>query len=139
MLAAIAVLAWIVLAALNEPDVAEAGVTVEDVAARPDELAGERVTVAGEIANFIVPGEAFPLGEGLEQAVLVLPAEGTAVPTTSEDEVVQVTGTVRSFDPGELGNETAVNLGDDVFDAFDDRPVIVATAIDVIPIDDDGG
>lgn len=136
VLAAIGVLAWIVLAARDEP-VPESGVTVEDVVARPDQLAGERVTVAGEIANFIVPGQAFPLGEGLEQAVLVLPAEGTQVPDTSEDDVVQVTGTVRSFDPGELGNETAVNLGSGVFDAFDDRAVIVATSIDVIPTDDD--
>jgi hypothetical protein len=136
VLAAVAVLAWILLSALG-PDVPEEGVTVEDVVARPDALAGERVTVPGEIANFVVPGEAFPLGEGLEQAVLVLPAEGTRVPTTSEDEVVQVTGTVRSFDLGELSNETAVNLGQGAFDAFDDRPVIVATAIDVIPTDDD--
>ena len=96
------------------------------------------MTVSGELAEYVIPGRAFPLGEGFAGPVLVVPANGTRVPPLGEDDVAQVTGTVHArFEPGELEEETDVDVEADVFDTFDGRPVIVATSIDRIPTDQD--
>ena len=134
----VAVAAWIVLAALDDSAGPERGVTLEQVADEPDELEGRSVTVSGELAEFVVPGRAFPLGEGFTDTVLVVPATETQVPPLEEDDVLQVTGVVHArFEPAELDGETDLEVEDEIFDPFDGRPVIVATSITEIPTDED--
>ncbi len=129
---------WVVLAALDDSAGPERGVTLEQVADEPDELEGRSVTVSGELAEFVVPGRAFPLGEGFADTVLVVPATGTQVPPLEEDDVLQVTGTVHArFEPAELDDETDLAVEDEIFDPFDGRPVIVATSMTEIPTDED--
>lgn len=134
----IAIAVWIVLAALDDSEGRELGVTLEQVADEPGELEGRSVTVSGELAEYVIPGRAFPLGEGYTGPVLVVPANGTRVPPLGEDDVAQVTGTVHPrFESGELAEETDVDVEADAFDLFDGRPVIVATSIARIPTDQD--
>lgn len=129
---------WIVLAVLDDSAGPERGVTLEQVADEPDELEGRSVTVSGELAEFLVPGRALPLGEGFTDTVLVVPASGTQVPPLEDDDVLQVTGVVHArFEPAELDDETDLAVEDEIFDPFDGRPVIVATSITEIPTDED--
>lgn len=134
----ILVAVWIVLAAFDDSAGPQQGVTLEQVTDEPDELEGRSVTVSGELAEFVVPGRAFPLGEGFRDTVLVIPASGTQVPPLEEDDVLQVTGVVHArFEPAELDDETDLAVEDEIFDPFDGRPVIVATSITEIPTDED--
>lgn len=117
----------------------ETGVDVQDVAFDADELLGEEVTVSAEVLD-VVSDEAFWLGgdDFGTSAVLVVNAAGT---TVQEDQVVQVTGTVREFEEDafveDFGFEDDVFDDEELFGGFVGQPVIVAEQIDQsVPAED---
>lgn len=141
---------WALVAAFvgDEVDGPEAGITLTGLAADPEELYGSTVVVSGEISEVLGAGEAtgaqtasatgFVLGED-EQQVLVVGAEIPQMVAlrgdgdVAEGDVVQVTGKVRKFDLAALEEELGSDLVEDDFTPYSDRPVLVASAVNLVP------
>jgi hypothetical protein len=157
--AVIGVLVWMLVGALawgfiatfvddEEPAGPEAGITLSELASDPEGLFGSRVVVSGEV-NDVVGGEdvvtpeagaatGFVMGEG-DQSVLVL---GSRIPQLAalgtnadiaDGDVVQVTGTVREFDLAALEEDLGADLADEEFAAYEGRPVLMASAVNLVP------
>ncbi len=97
----------------------------------PESFVGEQVTVSGEV-NKVVGNNAFRIG-GKDlggEPLLVVSSKRSNV---SQDELVEVTGTVREFDLAELENDFGVDLDDDAFTRFEGEHVIVADNVDRSP------
>ncbi len=147
----VAALAWALIATFDDEQSAgpEAGITLAELTSDPEGLFGSRVVVSGEISDVVggedeaitaraTPATGFVLGE-VGQSVLVV---GTRIPQLAalrgdedlaEGDVVQVTGTVREFDLAALEEDLGADLADDAFSPFEDRPVLVASAVNLVP------
>lgn len=132
----------------DEVDGPEAGITLSEVASDPEGLYGSTIVVSGEISAVLgaqetigaqtAAGTGFVLGED-EQQVLVV---GAGIPQmaalrgnedVAEGDVVQVTGRVREFDLAALEEAVGSQLVEDDFTPYSDRPVLVASAVNLIP------
>jgi len=148
----IGVLIWALIATFaggEESAGPEAGITLSELSDDPEGLYGSQVVVSGEVSDIvggdaeaIVPGSGaatgFVLGEGDQSALVV----GSGIPQLAalraeediaDGDVVQVSGTVREYDLAALEEDLGVDLADDAFDAFDERPVIVARGVNLVP------
>lgn len=147
----VALLAWALWATFWQdgdsagPDV---GVTLSDIAEDPEEYYGQRVVVSGQIDDVLEEDDAvgtddtgaagFVLGDDSELLVIGanLPALAAidANDEIAEGDVVQVTGTVQAFDEAEFESELGADLEEGVFEDFDDRPSLRATAVSLVPV-----
>lgn len=147
----VGLLAWALWATFwqNEdspgPDV---GVTLSDLADEPEEYYGQRVVVSGQVEDVLdadgavdagdTGGAGFVLGD--DAGLLVVGSNIPELATIGENEqiaegdVVQVTGAVQAFDRAEFQDETGVELEEGIFDDFDGRPAIRATAVSLVPV-----
>ncbi len=147
----VALLVWALWATFwQEEDSAgpDVGVTLSDVADDPEEYYGQRVVVSGQIDDVLEEDDAvgsddtgaagFVLGDEAELLVIGanLPALAAigANEEIAEGDVVQVTGTVQAFDEAEFESELGADLEAGVFEDFDDRPAIRATAVSLVPV-----
>ncbi len=141
-LLAAALLAWLVFAILdeNESGGPEAGASVSEIVDDPREFIGETVTVSGEIASVLSPrvltigGDEFVGGgELLVVASSDVPLQEVVGDGLERDDLVQVTGEVRSFDVVEVEQAARADLADEALAAWEDRVAIVAQTLVVTP------
>lgn len=126
------------------------GVVVSDITDGPREYTGATVTVSGEVNDIAAPN-AFTIGGedflGTEELLIVgarqLPnitegARGGA--EVQENDIVQVKGTVRSFDSATaLEDEVDYSIDDRLFESYEGEPVVVAEKIWLTPRADRAG
>lgn len=120
------------------------GVSVQDVVEDAEDYLGEQVTVSGEVGEVefrtggAEPGRtAFTIGDDAFGTNLLVVEPGAVRGFLDEDSVVQVTGTVRRFDPERFGDAFDDDswFTGDVFEERDEQPVVVAQSIDpTVPI-----
>lgn len=109
--------------------------TIDNLIARASQYVREPVTGRGEVSAARIPGPGFVLGgEAQAERIPVLPAAGTELGDPGEDTIVSVFGTLRAFGEAGLADELAdgVELEADVFNAFRDGPLLVATRIEPV-------
>lgn len=100
-------------------------VMIANLADNPKEYFGQTVTLSGPITNvvgpnaFLLGGKVLAVGSGKE-------APGGSL---TEGNVVQVTGTYRQFDLAAFERELGVDLQDDVFAGWGDRPALLVKQI----------
>lgn len=118
-------IAWVML---NEaPAGQETDTTLDDITANPTAYIGETVTVSGEVHEVISP-RAVRMGGGLTQDPLLVVAveeEPLAAPLL-ENDVIRVTGPVRSFFVAEMETQVDGTLDRDRLGEFEGQPAIVA-------------
>lgn len=112
------------------------GVTVDDIADRPQDYYGRTVRLTGEVDR-VIGRRAFTVG-GPGGQVLVLTErlpEGIVRPVGHRpgDRTVQVVGTVRRFEREALERDLGVELGGDALADWAGRTAIVARSIDLSP------
>lgn len=147
----IGALAWALVATFVEREESagpEAGITLSELASDGEALIGSTVIVSGEISEVVGPadtitpgttaGTGFVIGEGRDFVLVV----GTQIPQIAalrgdedlaEGDVVQVSGTVHEFDIEALEEDLDADLVDAQFAAFDERPVLMASAVNLVP------
>lgn len=137
-LLATGLLVWAIWATVDDggetagPDV---GVTLGDITANPAEFVGSRVTVSGEVNDvvadsaFTIGGDDFADGEELLVVAVDVPIEREGDEELSEEDVVQVTGTVRMFSLAATDDDLGVRLDPETFAEFEGEPVIVADTV----------
>jgi hypothetical protein len=143
-------LAWALWATFADDDSAgpEAGVTLQQVASDPAELAGSQVVVSGQIADVLTEEDvigadltgpsAFILGEDGEVLVVGVDMPEMAALAGNEEiaegDVVQVSGTVHAFDAAAFEEELGAELDEGLYEPFAGRPAITATDVDLVPV-----
>ncbi len=119
--------------AAGTPGTQDVPVTISMIADNPSEFMGQNVTVTGVVTD-IINESAFTLrsagGTGNE---VVVAGAANMIPSISEGNQVQVSGTVRQFDLQEF--ETALNAdwNDNLFADWTDRPAIMANNVSMQP------
>lgn len=104
--------------------------TVDNLIAQPTQFVGEPVLLRGKVSAARIPGPGFVLGgEAQNERLPIVPAPGTTLPQFNENQIVTISGTVHEFGEEDLNKAVAngVNLEADVFNAFRDGPVVVAS------------
>ena len=117
--------------------------TVKAIAADPQRFIGRVVTVSGEVGQvfgprwFTIGGTDFDGAEVLVLGRSTLPGILSNLADSGKvmNDIVQITGVVRTFEEDALETEIGggLDLDGDVFDAFDEHPVIVMTDLDLTP------
>ncbi len=111
-------------------------ITVAEIAGSLSDFTGKQVTVRQEVEQVVGP-HAFTLDEdallqgGIDTDVLVVSAQEN-LPLINDqlrDVPVAVTGTVRQFELATIEQEIGYDLDDNLFNDWNDRPVIVASGI----------
>lgn len=107
-------------------------ITIAEVVGNAADFQGKTVTVSGDVQRAIgthalVLDEDALLAGGIDNDLLVI---GAPVPVTlSDEDRVQVTGTVRTLDLVQIEQETGLDLQDEEFAVYKDRLVLVAQSI----------
>ena len=139
----IGLLIWALMAGdENADEVLPGGVTVDDITDNPARYLGQTVTTAGEVDEILGP-RAFTIGGddfiGEDELLVVganqLPAiQGRpGAEQLAENDVVTVRGTVRRFVLADVERDLGVDLEDNLFRDWADKPAIVAQQISVTP------
>lgn len=126
-------------ATVGAPLIADANVTVADIAGDFPRYVGKTVAVRGEIEKRISPF-AFSIDEdalfagGIDNDLLVIGANNAAplLPEGLGEANVAVLGTVRKFDLAPIEKEIGYDLDDTLFRDWAGRPAVVAKAIRVL-------
>ncbi|GGC13278.1 hypothetical protein [Cellulomonas carbonis] len=95
------------------------------VADRVARLAGEDVTISGEVHE-VLSTVAFRL-VGAGWTVVVIDAEQAAV---EPGDTVEITGTVRQMDAAELGDDYGLDLDDALYEEYEGELVLVADTVE---------
>ena len=114
-------------------------VTLEELTRRPERFYGEQVIVNGRVGQTISPNafsltsaDAADSDEAFEvEAALVAGDEGS-IPDLSEGQRVRVTGEVQRFNLEEVEQELGVNLDDDRYADFEEKPMILPETVEVL-------
>jgi hypothetical protein len=102
------------------------GITIDDIAAQPEELAGLTVTVSDEVEEDLLTPHAFLLGDEGMLSISVTPRPELFVEATA-----YVTGEVRIFNLEEVRRITGLDLAEG-FRAYNGRPVILVESLVVV-------
>lgn len=110
------------------------GATVGEIENNPAQYFGQQVTVSGEVDD--VYGSAFTIGgEGFGGELLIVvptsaPLTGARAGTSPymQDDIVQVTGTVREYLVGEIEDEFGLSLSPDIEYEEQEPAVVVGSA-----------
>lgn len=120
----------------NDDDTAgpERGTSVEDITEEDqyfadDQYVGEEVTVSAEVEEVLSP-QSFRLdgGDWGDESLLVVSAQQAK--DLQEDDVVQVTGTVREFTFDDFNNEYGLD-DPGIYDEYDQEEFLVASKVEV--------
>lgn len=120
----------------NDDDTAgqESGTAVEDITEEDqyfadDQYVGEQVTVSAEVEEVLSP-QSFRLdgGDWGDESLLVVSAPRAK--DLQDDDVVQVTGTVREFTYDDYANEYGLD-DPGIYDEYDEEEFIEASKVDV--------
>ncbi len=136
VLALLFVAGALLLADFGESAGPEEGVTLRQVAAEPQDFAGERVVISGqveELQGFSLADAdiVFAIGDDASEKVLVYPQEGAMLPPGfSTDAIVRVTGTVRRVQRNAQTDGGVVQQGR-LLAGRDAEAVVEATSITV--------
>jgi hypothetical protein len=129
LIAVVAAAAVFAIFGLNDPD---DGATMAAITERPEEYAGDTVTLVGEIDEQNSDGS-FTLSEsgvgGAEVLVVAAPGETARVPpaTFADDARVQVVGTVQVLDADKRTD--GMSLAPDTAEDWDGKPIVIASAV----------
>ncbi len=125
------------IAACGDDDTAgpETGIDVQDITEDDDQyfaddrFVGDRVTISAEVEEVLTP-QSFRLdgGDWGDESLLVVSA--AQAPDLQEDDVVQVTGTVRQFIYDDYADEYGL-AEDDVYDPYAGEEFIEASTVDM--------
>ncbi len=123
-------------AAVGTEALEEGNVTVAEIAGNMAAFDGKTVTVRQEVEEVLGPNaftldEDAPLAGGIDDDLLVVSAQQN-LPLINDqlgDAMVQVQGTVRTFDLAGLEQEIGFDLDDNLFADWAGRPAIVAEQI----------
>jgi hypothetical protein len=133
-LAAVIALAWVVLEMIDK-DAPEVGMSVEDVAENLEAYIGNTVTVSGEVEDKLAGG-GFTLKDdkwGADNEILVVGSTFAAL--VNEDDEVRVTGEVRRFAISDVERDLQIDLDDELYRTWNNRPVLIARSVDVLERD----
>lgn len=138
----IGLILWALFAADDGDEVANAGVSIDDITDNPSRYFGRTVTVAGEVDEIIgqraltIGGDDF-IGEDelLVVSVNQLPnvSGRPGANRLDKDDLVQVTGPVRRFAVADLEREIGTDLDDNLFRDWEGKPAVVARQVNVMP------
>lgn len=107
----------------------QTGTTYEEVVELDsDRLLGEAVTISAGVEEVLGPN-AFLLGEGSAQELLVVSAPDAGNAVVEEGTAVQVTGEVREFRLLDVEGELGVDLDDAAFRDFEEDNYLVAESV----------
>lgn len=114
-------------------------VTLEELTRRPERFYNERVTVNGRVGRTLSPNtfsltsdDAAESDEAFEvEAALVAGGEGS-IPDLSEGQRVRVTGEVQPLDLEEVEQDLGVNLDDNLYTDFEEKPVVLPGTVEVL-------
>ena len=117
-----------------------AGATIQEIEDNPEQYYGSQLTVSGEVQD-VWSSNSLTIGMGLfgEAILVVIPPEaqiqGMAADETpfSEDDIVQVFGTVRRYVVAEIEDEYDFDFDDAEVEYERDEPAIVAEQVYVSP------
>lgn len=119
--------------------------TVDEILSDPNDFYGLRATVTrrvtevitplafelnGEINEDSGPGPQGGYGEDADGLLVVKDTEQAPDPEVAVGQTVKISGTVRSFDVGEIEEEIGEDLAGSVLTYWASRPSIVATSIE---------
>ena len=135
---AAAIIIGLILWALFDDDDTEGtvarGATIDKIAEDPEAYLGQTVTVGGEVNQILGP-QAFVIeGNDIIGGDELLVVGANAMNRIRNDEVVQVTGPVRRFDLAQVERDLGVDLDDNLFRDWADKPAIVARNIVATPL-----
>ena len=110
-------------------------VTIDKITGNIDEYVGQTVTIRGEVeseldeSGFVLEDDEFFGGEQF----LLLNAGAEPVMRPSEDVPVQATGTVREFILADIESEYGIDLDDELYVDYENKPAIVAESVALAP------
>ena len=114
---------------------AETSVSFLELTRNPEEYYGERVTVSATVARTfesravsLVTEESSENQEPVEDES-VLAVGRQEISNVSEGQVVRATGEVRRFNIGEFEQDLGVDLQNDLYVSYEDRPAIIADSV----------
>ena len=123
------------LSAQEEIQEGKNNVTIEKVTGNIDEYVGQTVTVRSDVeeevneSGFVLQSDEFFGGEPF----LLLNAGAVPVTRPNEDIGVQATGTVREFVIADIESEYGIDLDDELYVDYEDRPAIIAESVALAP------
>lgn len=127
----------IVLPACNPADEIEEGrtnVTTEDITEDTEQLIGQTVTIRSEVEEVGDVGFVFEADELFGgEPILVLNASGEPFLLPPEDIEVQATGEVTQFIIADVESEYGLDLDEDIYVEYEDRPAIIAQSLALAP------
>jgi hypothetical protein len=118
----------------------EPGANVAELSEAPEEYAGQTVTLQGQVED-VIGVNTFRIQQeedffGEDTALVITATPTTALP--NDDEYVQVTGEVRTFEVAEIEQEYGLNWNADIeaeLEQYENQPVVIAQSIEPIPED----
>lgn len=115
---------------------ADDNVTTEEVAEDPSDLIGQTVTIRSNALEEIEPS-VFTVSDqeffGGENIIVVNATGKTFVLPTTDDTEVQVTGEVRSFVIADIERDFDLDLNDELYVEYEERPAIIAQSLAIAP------
>ena len=119
----------------------QSGTRVSAILANPERYYGQEVEVSGGVGQVIEPRAlaildrrdlrapgAIPEATVTDRGLLVINTSGDN-PTLSERQDVLARGTLRPFDIATVEQDLGVDLDDDLYTEYEDRPVILAERV----------
>lgn len=119
----------------QEIEEGKTNVTIEKITGNIDEYIGQTVTVRSEVeeeldeSGFVLESDEFFGGEPF----LLLNADAEPVVRPSEDIAVQGTGTVRELVIADIERDYGIDLDDELYVDYEDRPVVIADSVALAP------
>lgn len=125
----------------DDVEIADLGISANDVIEEPDQYIGQVVTVSGTVEEIVGP-RSFTINAGdlPGESLLVVGTEAIDIPagvdrdeTESDNTVVQVTGTVYTFDDNMLddtGDVYGFMYEEDAFNPYIGEPVILVDDVE---------
>lgn len=110
-------------------------ITIEKLTGNIEEYEGQMATVRSQVEEelgdrgFVLESDEFFGGEPF----LLLNAGAEPVTRPSEDIAIQGTGTVRNFIIADIESEYGLDLDDELYVDYEDRPVIIAESVALAP------
>lgn len=127
------------LTAQEEIQEGRTNVTIEKITGNIDEYIGQTVTVRSRVeedlgeSGFVLQADEFFGGEPF----IVVNASDTPVTRPSEDVPVQATGTVRELVIADIETDYGIDLDDELYVDYEDRPAVIAESVALAPTPED--
>lgn len=110
-------------------------VTIEKLTGDVEDYIGQMVTIRSEVQEeldengYVLQSDDFFDGE----EVLLLNADAEPVTRPNDEIAIQGTGTVREFIIADIENEYGIDLDDELYIDYENRPVVIAESVALAP------